>query len=153
MPTILENYTAAKSSFDSSLRTAMPGPEQVWRHQEILYRIEVLEVSQMFVKTAPHSVDLSALCWHYQMVDAFFQTLTLERKYGPNADEHQLNQRDTAHANLLQVIGDVRKRFGSFKPENDIDYYQKTIKNAIQAVLCVWIQYRQTYTDINKEAV
>jgi len=152
MATMLETYQAQKGSFDNSIQIALPGPEQIWRQQEVLYRIEVLETCQMFVKTAPNSVDVSLLVAHYQMVDAYVQNLTLERKYGVNSGDEMKKQRDTAYGSLNQVIEGYRKSFGSFSPGNDAGCYRKAIARVIQTVLPVWIQYRQTYTEIKKEA-
>lgn len=153
MATLLEGYNASKNSFEAGMQTAQPTPDQIWKQQELLYRIEVLEACQMFVKTAPQSADVKDLHWHYQMIDAYFQSLTLERRYGLGTGEDVQKQRDTAHGNLFQVIQDYRRRFGSFAPGNDAGCYRKTIANVIQTVLPVWIQYRQTYIEITKEAV
>ena len=152
MATMLETYHIQKSSFDSSIQTAMPGPEQIWRQQEVLYRIEVLETCQMFIKSAPNSLDVKLLVTHYQMVDAYVQNLALERRYGVNSGEETKKQRDTAYGSLNQVIESYRKGFGSFAPGNDAGCYKKTIASVIQTVLPVWILYRQTYTEIKKEA-
>jgi len=152
MPTLLESYQAKKAGFESGLEAAMPGPDQIWRQQELLYRLEVLEACQMFVKTAPSSTDVGALIPHYQMVDAYLLNLSMERKYGQNPADEIKKQRDTAYNNLLLVFQDYRKRFGSFNPGNDAGCYRKTIAAVIQTVLPVWIQYRQTYIEIKKEA-
>ena len=152
MATMLETYQEQKSKFDNSIQTVAPDPEQVWRQQEILYRIEVLETCQMFVKSAPDSVDIKPLVTHYQMVDAFVQNLTLERRYGVNSGDEAKKQCDTAYGSLIQVIEGYRKGFGSFAPGNDSGCYRKAIAGVIQTVLPVWIQYRQTYTEIKKEA-
>jgi hypothetical protein len=152
MATMLETYTSYKAGFESRMRAAMPGPAEVWRQQELLYRIEVLEACQTFVKTAPKSVEPGSLYWHYQMVDAYFHSLTTERRFGKCSDENRQKQRDTAHGNLLKVVQDYRSRFSSFAPGNDTDYYQKTISSIIQTILPVWIQYRQTFIEITKEA-
>lgn len=152
MATMLETYTTQKACFDNSLHVAAPGPAQIWQQQELLYRIEVLEACQMFVKTTPQSVDVKDLLWHYQMVDAFFQSLSVERRYCACSDDDARKRRETAHGNLLQVIADYRRRFGSFAPGNDAGCYKKTIANVIQTVLPVWVQYRQTYIEITKEA-
>jgi hypothetical protein len=148
---MLETYNIGKSGFDSGLHTAMPGPEQVWAQQERLYRIEVLEACQMFVKSAPNSAETKELFWHYQMLDAYIQSLTQERRYGAIADDNLQKQRDTAHGNLMKVVQDYRKRFGSFCAGNDAGCYKKTITSVIQTVLSAWIQYRQTYIEIAKE--
>ena len=146
MATLLETYIDLKNSFDEET-----GSNQIWEQQELLYRISVLETCQRFVKTAPHSADSKELLGHYQLLDAYLQNLTLERRFGARINEKQCN---TAHGNLLQVIQDYRKRFSSFAPGNDANCYRNTIAGVIQTVLPVWIQYRQTYTEIkNQEAV
>ena len=152
MATMLESYIAQKNGFDAGMQTSMPGPEGILRQQELLYRVEVLEACQMFVKSAPRGTDTKELCWHYQIVDAYLHNLVLERRLGAAADENLLKQRDTAHGNLLRVIQDYRKRFGSFAPGGNGDAYKKEITNVIQTVLPVWIQYRQTFTEVSKEA-
>ena len=153
MPTILESYQAGKNSFDAGIQTAMPSPAQIWVQQETIYRIEVLETCLMFAKTAPQSVDAQTLVSHYQMVDAFIQNLTSERRYGTSAGEETKKQRETAYNNLLRVIQDYRARFGSFTPGGDTGCYRKTISNVIQTILPVWIQYRQTYIEITREGL
>ena len=153
MPTMLETYQAGKNSFDTSIQTAMPAPDQIWIQQETIYRIEVLETCQMFAKTAPQSVDVQVLSPHYQMVDAYIQNLTQERRYGMSAGEETKKQRETAYSNFLRVIQDYRARFGSFSPGGDTGCYRKTISKVIQTVLPVWIQYRQTYIEIKREGL
>ena len=152
MATLLEKYIERKNSFDGRMQAAMPSPDDVWQQQELLYRIEVLEACQMLGKAAPRSADPKDLCWHYQMADAYFQNLTLERRYGASADEKLKQQRETAHGSLLCVIQAYRKNFASFAPGNDADCYRKEITKVIQTVLAVWIQYRQTYVEIIREA-
>ena len=153
MATMLENYQAQKINFDNGMQTAMPDLAQIWRQQELLYRIEVLETCQMFVKTAPNSVDLDMLVPHYQMIDAYIQSLTLERRYGLNTSNEEIKKlRNTAYNSLNLVIESYRKHFESFTPENDTGCYRKIITSVIQTVLPVWIQYRQTYIDIKKHS-
>ena len=153
MATLLESYTTSKNSFDADIQAAIPKPMQVLHQQEVLYRISVLEGCQMFAKAAPRSVDVKCLLWHYQMLDAYFQNLTMERKYGLGTGEDVQKRRDAAQGNLLNVIADYRKRFSSFSPGNDEGCYKKTITSVIQTVLPAWIQYRQTYVEIAKEAI
>ena len=145
MATLLETYIDLKNSFNNE-----PGSNQLWEQQELLYRISVLETCQRFVKTAPNSADPKALLGHYQLLDAYLQNLTLERRFGTHINEKQC---DTARGNLLQVIQDYRKRFGSFSPGNDVAFYRNTTANIIQTTLPVWIQYRQTYTEIKEDTV
>jgi hypothetical protein len=150
MATLLEKYQSLKNGFDAGLPIARPGPEQIWQHQETLYRIAALETFYAFTRTAPKSADMKVLAAHYQMVDAYIQNLTQERRCGGTAGEDAQKQRDTAHGSLLRVVQDYRKRFGSFAPVNDTQY-QADIRNAISAVVSVWIQYRNTFVVIQKE--
>jgi hypothetical protein len=87
------------------------------------------------------------------MVDAFFQSLAQERCYSPINTEKEKKQRETAHGSLLKVIQDYRNRFSSFAPGTDAEFYQKTISAAVQTVLPVWIQFRQSYIEVNKEEI
>jgi hypothetical protein len=152
MATLLEGYHSRLKQLNSGMQIALPGPSDIWMQQELYYRVGVLETCQLFVKTAPKSAGAQDLCWHYQMVDAFFQNLTTERRYAADAHDILQKLRETAHGNLQKVIADYRKRFGSFTPGSDAECYRKTITNVIQTVLAAWIQYRQTYIEIIKEA-
>ena len=151
MGTMLERYWAIKVDMDSGMQTAKPPPEQIWQYQELLYRIEVLQACRMFQKTAPESADVKVLTPHYQMLNAYIENLTLERRgCAANSGDMQA-QRDTARGNLRRVVEDYRKRFGSFAPGNDAGRYGKEISSVIKAVLPAWIQYRQACTEISKE--
>jgi len=152
MATMLENYQSQKSSFDNRLQTAAHSATQILEHQELMYRIGVLETCQMFVKTAPNSTEINKLAPHYLVMDAYIQHLAFERQYNQSSCEEAKKQRDTAYDSLKLVIESYRKHFGSFTPGNDAGCYRKTIANVIQTVLPVWVQYRQTYIEIKKEA-
>lgn len=152
MATILETYWNIKVNMDSEMKSAKPGSSQVWLYQELLYRIEVLQVCQLFQRSAPESADPKVLAPHYQMLNAYIENLTLERRCGANSGEEAQKIRDTAHGNLRRVVEDYRKRLGSFAPGNDAGRYYKEITSVIQTVLPAWIQYRQAYIDIRKEA-
>jgi hypothetical protein len=153
MATILEKYQEHKNSFRTQPQIAMPGPEHIWRFQELVYRIGALETFQWFSVTAPESTDVHTLVTHYQMMDAYVQNLTQERRYGIPVDEDTQKQRDTAYDSLLRVILDYRRRFGSYAPAGDTQY-PADIRHAIGAVIPAWIQYRNTYVLITlaKEA-
>ena len=148
MAKLLDKYQTQKCALEAGMQTAKPGPEHIWQHQELLYRISVLETFQMFDQSAPKSMNMKSLVTHYQMMDAFIQNLSLERRSGTAADENIQKQRDTAHGSLLRVIQDYRRRFGSFSPITDIQY-QNDIHNVIITVITVWIEYRNTFVLIN----
>jgi hypothetical protein len=152
MATILETYCNIKENMDSKMKSAKPGSAQIWLYQELLYRIEVLQVCQLFQRSAPESADPKALAPHYQMLNAYIENLTLERRFGANNGEDAQKVRDTALGNLRRVVEDYRKRLGSFAPGNDAGRYIKEVASVIQTVLPAWIQYRQACIEIKKEA-
>ena len=141
MATILENYLNLKTTLDAGMHTAQFGPAQIWQYQELLYRIEVLQVCQMFLKSAPASTDGKMLCSHYQMMDAYIQNLLQERQNFMGQDKEPCQ---TAYNSFFGVVCDYRKRFGSFSPGNDAGKYGKEIAAVVRAVLPAWIQYRET---------
>lgn len=54
----------------------------------------------------------------------------------------------TAFSALERVIQDTRKRFSSFVPGTQ-DQYKKSIIQLVNTILPVWLQYRNTYIEIN----
>ena len=149
MATMLENYATIRTELDKLISSAAITPEQVWQYQELLYRIEVLETSQMFIKTVPQSMDTKVIILHYQMVDSFVQSLTVDRRSGVALDENGQKQRNTTASNLSMVITDYRKRFGSFVPDSP-GRYSAEIAKVINTVLPAWLTYRNTFVEINK---
>lgn len=148
--TMLEKYQNAFVEI-SQLGSAM-ALEQAWIYQELLYRMEVLQVCQMFSVIAPIGNDMSEMFTHYQMVDGYFETLKCERHNGLAASEEEQKQRDTAHQNLCRVVSDYRKRFSSFTPGNQ-EQYKNEIRKTISTFLPAWMQTRNTYINIKtKEA-
>jgi len=152
MATILETYWNIKVNIDSEMKNTKLDPIQIRQYQELLYRIEVLQVCQMFQRSAPESTDAKALVTHYQMLDAFIEALTLERLRHDNSNEDAQTKCDTAHGSFRRVIEDYRRRFGSFTPGNDAGRYSKEVSSVLQSVLPAWIQYRQTCIELSKEA-
>lgn len=121
--------------------------EQAWSFQELLYRIEVLQVCQMFTMTAPVGNDLRAMVTHYQMVDGYFENLRSERRNGLVASEKEQKQRETVSQNLSRITNDYRKRFSSFSPSAP-DQYKNEISRVISTMLPAWIQMRNVYAPI-----
>ena len=101
MATLLDTYIESKNNFDNGTQAALPGPAEIWQRQELLYRIGVLEACRLLGKTAPLSAEPKELYWHYQIVDAFFQNLSLERRSGMVVDENHQKRRETAHESLF----------------------------------------------------
>lgn len=149
MATWLNEYQKRKSTMTEQLHNGTLKPGQIIQYQELSYRIEVLETCQAFCKTAPITVEIPTMAEHYKLVDAYIQCLEKERRLGQPADEKQKAKRATASEALSKVILDCRKRFSSFTP-NGPEHYRKDIHTMVNTILPVWLQFRNTYTQINK---
>ena len=147
--TMLEKLKGQRDTLLATLAETAATSAHLWTYQELLYRIEVLEVFQMFHRTAPCTTDAKVLCGHYQMVDAYIHHLSMERQYGKPADDIQKKHRETALGNLGKVIADYRKRMNSFRATT-AEAYGKEVGAIIQNVVIVWVQHRCCYVDVNK---
>lgn len=144
MATLLEEYNRKKVSvFDQILHGSFP-VDQLLQYQELLYRIDVLESSLAFCRTAPTSDDHRIIGYHYRILDGFLTCIIQERQLGPVADEKLKKQRETAQSNLQTVISTFRKRFQSFAPTHQ-DAYRNEVQKMINTILPAWISYRNTY--------
>ena len=136
MATWLSEYKNLKNEMEKQIGAGHASLEQLMLYQELLYRIEVLYASQAFCQTAPVTTDVAVLSGHYQLVDAYIQCLTKER-------------RQTASETLDKVVLDCRKRFSSFTP-TDQNQYRNGVSSLINTVLPVWLKLRNTYINISK---
>ena len=82
MATWLSEYKNLKNEMEKQIGAGHASLEQLMLYQELLYRIEVLYASQAFCQTAPVTTDVAVLSGHYQLVDAYIQCLTKERRLG-----------------------------------------------------------------------
>lgn len=73
--------------------------DKVLVYQEILYRIDVLESCQLFVKTAPVTTDTKVLAYHYQMWDVYIYHMYLD----DNSKPHQWIQDFMEHRNITEL--------------------------------------------------
>lgn len=85
MATWLSEYKNLKNEMEKQIGAGHVSLEQLMLYQELLYRIEVLYASQAFCQTAPVTTDVAVLSGHYQLVDAYIQCLTKERRLGQPA--------------------------------------------------------------------
>ena len=115
--------------------------------QELNYRIFVFETIQAFCRTAPVTLEKKTLSYHFQLISASLRSLIGERKFGPQPDEELKQKRDTASSSLEKVISDGIERFKGFDPMEPIEYKNKVSK-LVNAILNVWIQYRNTYVNV-----
>jgi len=145
--TILERYWKIRLDFTDVYSDTMPTPAQLWNFQELLYRIEVLEVFKQFAAAVPLSDDMNILIPHYKVVNAFIENLKTDRAFPATPNDDIKKQRETAHKSLCSVIEDYRKRYGSYVPQSP-EQYQKDIGRTISTVLPAWIQYRNTINEI-----
>ena len=144
--TMLEKYQLAFADIAKQISPAAIDAARTC--QELLYRIEVLQVCQMFNATAPIGDDRQAMFKHYQMVDIYLANLVQERHNGlAAASEAEEARRGTVYQSLGNIVDDYRKCFRSFRPESP-DQYKREIGKAIIAFLTVWIQMRNTYINI-----
>ena len=146
-PTILEQYWKKRLDFKDSYAETKPAPAQLWNFQELLYRIEVLEVLQQYTAAVPISDDMKVISSHYRLVNAYIENLKTDRSYPPAQNDDITKQRETAHTTLCSVIEDYRKRFSSYKPQSP-EQYEKDMGRIIGTLLPAWIQYRNTINEI-----
>ena len=98
MATWLSEYKNLKNEMEKQIGAGHASLEQLMLFQELLYRIEVLYASQAFCQTAPVTTDVAVLSGHYQLVDAYIQCLTKERRLGQPADQNLKAKRQTARS-------------------------------------------------------
>lgn len=114
MATVLEKYWNLRCQVEQMMAQNPSHAGLLWSYGEVIYRISVLETCQSFCKSAPQTTDPNCLRGHYQMVDAFIQCMTQERRYGPDRGPNTANERNSAQNNLALVVTDYRSRFSSF---------------------------------------
>lgn len=114
-----------------------------------LFRISVLETFQAFAKGAPMGMKVEDLSYHYQLVDTYVKSVLCERQFGAKTDSDGKKRRETAHQSLEKVIQAGRKQFTSFSPSKP-EQYSQAVGKYINALLPVWMQYRDTYINLQE---
>lgn len=147
MATLLDQYREKQNRFRSQIAENSLPLEDLLVMQELNYRICVLETFQSFCKSAPITMDTKVMGYHFQMVDAYVRFILNERKFGLKADVEGQKRRETAKESLERVVQDGRKRFTSFSAGTQ-EQYKKSISSFSNAILPVWMQYRNTYVNI-----
>ena len=150
MATYLDEYRNRKLSFAPLLQAGKMTLGDTMVYQELLYRIQVLETCQMYLRSAPITREVPCLQGHYMMLDAYVQNLARERRYGPNRGPDTQKERDAAQVNLERVIQDYRKRFTGFQPAEP-EAYQKEIGRVITTLLPAWLQYRNAFVPLKNK--
>ena len=98
MATVLENYYALRGELEQRMAQAPINAVDLWYYGEIVYRVGVLETCQMYLRSAPVSMNTPELLGHYQMMDAYVQSLALERRYGPDRGPDTQKEREAAQS-------------------------------------------------------
>ena len=148
--TVFDVYLRRQKEFEQAFRQAGTTVGGAWMYQELMYRIDVFQVLQMFSTIAPVGKDMKPMLTHYQMLDGYINNLVYERKFGLPANQDLEKHRAAAHMNLCRVIEDYRKRFSSFTP-GEPDQYKKEIEKTIITVLPAWIQYREVFVSVKQK--
>lgn len=144
---ILDSYKAKQAEINNRIATHTIRPQETLVMQELNYRIDVLETFKGFAKSAPMALDPKQLGYHYQLVDAYVKFALTERQFGPKTDEAGQKKRETALDSFNKAVQDGRKRFSSFKPSKP-EQYSETVGRYINAILPLWMQYRNTYINL-----
>ena len=148
MATILDKYRERRSVIRSQISENSLPPEGLLEMQELNYRICVLETFQGFCKAAPITMDTQVMGYHFQLVDAYVRFILTERKFGPKTDAEGKKKQETALTSFEGIVRDGRKRFSSFAASTQ-EQYKSCISQYINTILPVWMQYRNTYNNIN----
>lgn len=148
MATTLDQYREKQTVIRSQISENSLPPEDLVGMQELNYRICVLETFQAFCKSAPITMDTRVMGYHFQLVDAYVRFILTERRFGPKADLEGKKRQETALSSLESIVQDSRKRFSSFAAGTQ-EQYKSCISQYINTILPVWVQYRNTYVNIN----
>lgn len=147
MATILADYLARQDEFRCKvLDNSMP-LEDMAGYQELNYRVDILESCKALTVSAPITTDVKKMGYHYQLTDAVLGAALTDHQVGPKTDAEGEKKRETAYKSVERVIKDGQRRFRSFKASKK-EQYKETVTNYINAVIQVWIQYRNTYINI-----
>lgn len=149
MATLLSQYLAKQEELQSQIAADSLPLDSLMVLQELNYRISVLKTMQAFCQAAPITTDLGAMGYHYQLVEYYTRLLLNERRFGAKADDALLKKRETAAAALAGIYEDCRRRFSSFKVSNQ-NQYRTCIGGMVNTILPAWVQYRNTYINIEK---
>ena len=146
---ILTTYREKQADFNSRIAKHTMQTKESLVLQELNYRICVLETFQAFSKSAPMGMKVDDLSYHYQLVDAYIKSVLNERQFGAKTDADGKKRRETAHQSLEKVVQAGRKQFSSFAPSKP-EQYSQTVGKYINALLPVWMQYRDTYINLQE---
>lgn len=146
---VLTTFKEKQSEYNSRIAAYIIQPRENLVLQELNYRICGLETFQAFSKSAPMGMKVDDLSYHYQLVDAYIKSVLNERQFGAKTDADGKKRREMAHQSLEKVVQAGRKQFSSFSPSKP-EQYSQTVGKYINALLPVWMQYRDTYINLQE---
>ncbi len=147
MATVLENYRQFQQKLEQDTNISAVA---LWQYSELSYRISVLKTCQMYCKSAPRTNQMPTLVGHYKMLDAYIQSISLDRRYGPDHGPDTAKERNAAQINLDRVVQDYRKRFSSFSPSTE-EAYSQEIGKLVGVLLPAWLQFRETFIPLRQK--
>lgn len=145
--TIMEQYQAQVKELDEQLEAGKLPLDKMHILQELKYRISVMQSLRAFSKLAPITTDKKKMGYHYQITKTYLSLLVGGHPLGPNVDEDGIQKRETAEESLQRIVDDGVRRFKKFSPDSD-EAYRNLIVKHINAVLPVWVQYRNAYIQL-----
>lgn len=146
---ILTTYREKQADFNSRIAKHTMQTKENLALQELNYRICVLETFQAFSKSAPMGMKVDDLSYHYQLLDAYIKSVLSERQFGAKTDADGKKRREAAHQSLEKVVQAGRKQFRNFSPSKP-EQYSQAVSKYINALLPVWMQYRDTYINLQE---
>ena len=146
---ILSDYKQKQTEYSFRIAAHTMQTRENLALQELNYRISVLEPFQAFAKDAPMGLKVDDLSYHYQLVDTYVKSVLSERQFGAKTDADGKKRRETARQSLEKVVQAGRKQFSSFAPSKP-EQYSQTVGKYINALLPVWMQYRDTYINLQE---
>lgn len=146
---VLTSYREKQSEYNSRIAKHTMQTRENLALQELNYRISVLETFQAFAKGAPMGMKVEDLSYHYQLVDTYVKSVLNERQFGAKTDSDGKKRRETAHQSLEKVVQAGRKQFASFAPSKP-EQYSQAVGKYISTLLPVWMQYRDTYINLQE---
>lgn len=147
MATILGMYSDMRNNIRKQINAGKAQVSDSLLIQELNYRIGVLETFQDLLASAPTTTDKQVIGLHYHIVTGNIKCLMDERRFGPKVNDEGLKRRETAFTSFDNVAKDGTRRFGSFTGDN-AEWYRNEINNYIKTILPMWVQYRNTYINI-----
>ncbi len=148
MASLMSQYTEILNKYNEQLSANCLPPDSWAKMQETTYRLEVLSTFKMYRQTAPITTDKQLMSYHFQLLDIFIGFVSTERRFAPTSNDDANKTRQTAGDMFAKVIQDGRRQFKSFVAKSD-QHYKNSVLKYIDTILCAWIQYRNTYINID----